>query len=182
MFDLPPNVPKSHDHWVGCTLPNRIRVQSIEQVITMMANFRTSKSLLFNPSDPMGPLPHQPGTERQPLSRQAEALQIFQAIPEDDRTPVRHGSQYRSLTEEEHQEEAWLNLDGQSVFQPIPSHHQESPLSDSSGGRNHQPPDVHRSNGPTSPPLMGRQRQGSPFPPGGQATPLYTLASSTPKY
>ena len=133
MFDLPPNVPKSHDHWVGCTLPNGIRVQSIEQVITMMANFCASKSLLFNPSDPMGPLPRQPGTEHRPLSRQAEALQIFQAIPEDDRTPVRHGSQYRSLTEEERQEEARLNLDGQSVFQPIPPHHQESPFSDSSG-------------------------------------------------
>ena len=106
MFDLPPNVPKSHDHWVGCTLPNGIRVQSIEQVITMMANFRASKSLLFNPSDPMGPLPRQPGTERQPMSRVAEALQIFEAIPEDDRTPVRHGSQYHSLTEEERQEEA----------------------------------------------------------------------------
>ena len=75
-----------------------------------------------------------------------------------------------------------MNLGGQDFFHPIHSHHQESPLSDSSGGRNRQPPDVHGSNGPTSPPPMGRHRQGSPFPPDGHATPLYTPASSTPKY
>ena len=84
MFDLPPNVPKSPDHWIGRYLPNGHRISSMEEVILLMANHQANKSLFFNPSNPMGPLPRQPGSGQPELMCEAEALQIFQNIPEDD--------------------------------------------------------------------------------------------------
>ena len=39
MLDLPPNVSRKPSHWVGRTLPNGVRIDSIAQIACMVANY-----------------------------------------------------------------------------------------------------------------------------------------------
>ena len=152
MLDLPPNVPRKPAHWVGRTLPNGVKVDSIEMIAYMVANHRVENQRYFNPDDPMGPTPrsHLP---RKKFAPEVERVKLMSEIPpEEDRTPVRYGSIYRPMTRLEYAQEHATRMQEEG----------HSPLSDSSHERQYTDPRTTQGRpypGPRSPPIPERLNQ-----------------------